>query len=113
MDSYEKKHKTQMDPTSPPKQPDRTTYNQVRLVMRGEGGETGHPVGPNTDGMPTLNFFHTATPKRDSYAEILGKSNSLLGTLVGAQRAVEGEKTGQDRETEKLKPFKPTPSEEM
>ena len=33
------------------------TYNQVRKEIQREKGATGHPVGPNTDGMPTNNYF--------------------------------------------------------
>ena len=43
----------QPGPTPPLKQPNRTNYNQFRLTFQGENGAAGHPVGPNTDEIPT------------------------------------------------------------
>ena len=47
----------------------------------------GHPLVPNTDGMPKPKFFQTTTPPADSYAKRLGKAQTPLGTLVGIHRA--------------------------
>ena len=101
-----------MEPTPPPNQQSRLTYNQVRLSMRGYDNKTGHPVGSNTDRMPTPNFFQKLMPVWDSYAEILGKVGSPLVTLGGTQRATEEGKIGQGRETEKEKPTETTLEEE-
>ena len=50
----------------------------------------GHPVEPNTDGMPTNTYFRTENPTVDSYAEILGKYQAPLVNLSGTHRSIEG-----------------------
>ena len=56
----------------------------------GDRSVMGHPVEPNTDGMPTNTYFRTENPTVDSYAEILGKYQAPLVNLSGTHRSIEG-----------------------
>ena len=106
-DRTEKHKRAQPDPTPPTKQPNRRTYNQIRMVIRGENGAAGHPVVPNTDDMPTPTYFQKATPKGARYTKILRKSRAPLITLGGAGRT----KRAAEGVTQPL--FRPTPSQAM
>ena len=39
------------------------------MVIQAGNGATNRPVGPNTDGMPTVAYFRKAKPTGDSYVD--------------------------------------------
>ena len=75
------------------------------MEFRGENGAAGHPVGPNTNEMPTPAYFRKATSKGASYTESLGKSRATIRTLGGARRV----KRLAEEATQT--PFRPTQAE--